>query len=162
MPPTPPTRPATITYFSRFGVDEALLRQTLAVAMSKGGDRADVFIQHRVSRTMALEDGEVNRAFASVELGAGVRVVRGDQTGYGYTEELTLESLKNAAVDGRCDRERTCRVPAPSRSGPTPALALQVPQALRARSLVERREARGEAAAARAASTSAPSRPTPA
>jgi TldD protein len=98
MPPTPPTRPATITYFSRFGVDEALLRQTLAVAMSKGGDRADVFIQHRVSRTMALEDGAVNRAFSSVELGAGVRVVSGDQTGYGYTEELTLESLKNAAA----------------------------------------------------------------
>ncbi|NUP06700.1 MAG: TldD/PmbA family protein [Polyangiaceae bacterium] len=94
----PPAQPAAIRYFSRFGVDEALIRETLAVAMAKGGERADVFIQHRVSHTMALEDGEVNRAFASVELGAGVRVVSGDQTGYGYTEDLTLESLKNAAA----------------------------------------------------------------
>lgn len=92
-----PSSPAEIRYFSRFGVDEKLIRETLATALSKGGERADVFIQHRVSHSMALEDGEVNRAYASVELGAGVRVVSGDQTGYGYTEDLSLESLKNAA-----------------------------------------------------------------
>ncbi len=86
-----------ITYFSRFGIDEALLRATLATALSRGGDRADVFVQHRVVNQLALEDGEVNRAFANVELGAGVRVVKGDQQGYAYTEDLTVESLAQAA-----------------------------------------------------------------
>ncbi len=86
-----------ITYFSRFGVDEKLIRETLAAALSRGGDYADVFFQHRVSNSLALEDGAVNRAFTGVELGVGVRVVRGDQTGYGYTEELTLDALRQAA-----------------------------------------------------------------
>jgi TldD protein len=91
-------RAAQIRYFSAFGVDEALIRDALAVALAKGGDRADVFFQHRMSRTMALEDGEVNRAFSRVELGVGVRVVKGDQTGYGYTEDLTPAAVKNAAA----------------------------------------------------------------
>ncbi len=86
-----------IGYFARFGVDEKLIRETLAAALSRGGDYADLFFQHRVSTTMALEDGAVNRAFTTVELGVGVRVVKGDQTGYAFTEELTLEAMRSAA-----------------------------------------------------------------
>ncbi|MFO0552057.1 MAG: TldD/PmbA family protein [Polyangiaceae bacterium] len=93
-----PKGASPIRYFQRFGVDEAMIRQTLSVALARGGDYADVFFQHKVSRTMALEDGEVNRAFAMVELGVGVRVVKGDQTGFGYTEELTREALSRAAA----------------------------------------------------------------
>ncbi len=86
-----------LAYFARFGIDEALLRATLSAALARGGDHADVFVQHRVLNTLALEDGEVNRAFDNVELGAGVRVVKGDQQGYAYSEDLTLESLTRAA-----------------------------------------------------------------
>ena len=109
----PPEPIAKISYFSRFGVDERMIREALAAAMSRGGDFADVFFQHKVSRTMALEDGEVNRAYASVELGVGVRVVKGDQTGYGYTEELTIEALKKAAATAAAIAD------GPSRPGPT-------------------------------------------
>src|SRR5688572_27878119 len=84
-------------YFTRFGVDESLISRTLAVALSRGADAADLFFQHRVSTSLSLEDGEVNRAYSGVELGVGVRVVKGDQTGYGYTEELTPEALARAA-----------------------------------------------------------------
>jgi TldD protein len=84
-------------YFARFGVDERLIRETLSAALGSGGEYADVFFQHRVANSYALEDGAVSRAVTTVELGAGVRVVRGDQTGYAFTEDLTLESLKTAA-----------------------------------------------------------------
>src|SRR5687768_10819434 len=86
-----------VNYFTRFGVDEALIRRTLAIALAHGGEYADLFFQHSVSNSFGLEDGEVNRAYASVELGVGVRVVRGDQTGYGFTEDLTREGLQAAA-----------------------------------------------------------------
>lgn len=87
-----------VGYFGRFGVTEQLIRNTLAAAMSKGGDYADVFFQHRVSNQLSLEDGSVNRANANVGLGVGVRVIRGDQTGYGFTEDITPEGLKRAAL----------------------------------------------------------------
>ena len=86
-----------MTSFERFGVTERLLRETLAAALSRGGDFADLFFQHQVSTSLTLEDGEVNRAYSGVELGVGVRVVKGDQTGYGYTEDLSLQALLECA-----------------------------------------------------------------
>ena len=63
----------------------------------------------------------MNRAFASVELGVGVRVVRGDQTGYGFTEDLTREGLLAAAPHrGRHRRRPRPRGPARA-STPPPA-----------------------------------------
>lgn len=93
-----PQTGARILYFSRFGVDEAMLRGALGEALSRGGDHADLFFQHRVVNMIGLEDGEVNRASTRVELGVGIRVIKGDQTGYAYTEELTHESLRRAAL----------------------------------------------------------------
>jgi TldD protein len=87
----------SIRYFERFGVTERLLRETLSAALSRGGDHADVFVQHRVTSDVGLEDGAVNRAHAGVDLGAGVRVVKGDQTGYGFTEDLSLPALLECA-----------------------------------------------------------------
>ena len=51
-------------WFGRFGVTERTLREALAAAMSRGGDFADLFFQHRVETDLALEDGAVNRGFA--------------------------------------------------------------------------------------------------
>jgi TldD protein len=101
-----------ITYFSRFGVTERMIGDTLSAALSRGGDHADVFFQHRVSADMGLEDGAVNRAHAAVELGVGVRVVKGDQTGYGYTEDLALPALL------ACARTAAAIADGPSREGP--------------------------------------------
>jgi TldD protein len=58
-----------IGYFSRFGVDERMIRETIGEALSRGGDYADLFFQHKVDNNYVLEDGSVNRAFTSVELG---------------------------------------------------------------------------------------------
>jgi TldD protein len=93
---SPGARPG-IGYFARFGIDEALIRHALSRALATGGDHADVFFQHRVTTDYSLEDGEVNRASKDVELGVGVRVVKGDQTGYGYTEDLTRAGVALAA-----------------------------------------------------------------
>jgi TldD protein len=101
-----------IGYFARFGVTEALIARTLEAALSRGGDHADVFFQHRVGSDLGLEDGAVNRAHASVELGVGVRVVRGDQTGYGYTEDLSLPALLE------CARTAAAIADGPARPGP--------------------------------------------
>lgn len=89
---------ATKGYFqSNFGIDEELVRQVLRAATSKGGDFADIYFQHKVADFIGFEDGQVNRAYAQVELGAGIRVLKGEQTGYAFTEELTKNSLIKAA-----------------------------------------------------------------
>jgi TldD protein len=104
---------AGVGHFARFGVTEVLIARTLGAALARGGDHADVFFQHKVASDLGLEDGQVNRAHASVELGVGVRVVKGDQTGYGYTEDLSLPALLE------CARTAAAIADGPSRPGPT-------------------------------------------
>ena len=87
-----------LAYFGRFGVDDGLLRAALDRALSRGGDLAELYFEHRIAHEVGLEDGAVNRAFLHVSLGVGVRVVQGDQTGYAYTEELTRERICEAAA----------------------------------------------------------------
>jgi len=85
-------------YFAAtFGVDAEMLRRTIAKGLHSGGDFCEVFLQHRIKDYIGFEDGQVNRAYARIDLGAGVRVLKGDQTGYAYTEELTAERLAKAA-----------------------------------------------------------------
>jgi TldD protein len=89
---------ATGGYFARnFGVDGDILRRTITRGLGRGGDFAEVFLQHKVGDYIGFEDGQVNRAYAQVDLGAGIRVLKGDQTGYAFTEELTEQSLTAAA-----------------------------------------------------------------
>ena len=84
-------------HFDQFGIDEALIKQVLAKALSTGGDFADLFFQHVMSNTIALEDGAVNRAYSGIELGCGVRVLKGDQTGFAFTEDLSPKALLASA-----------------------------------------------------------------
>ncbi|MBI5066912.1 MAG: TldD/PmbA family protein [Deltaproteobacteria bacterium] len=101
-----------IGYFARFGVTERWIAEALAEALSRGADHADVFFQHRVSTSLALQDGAVNRAFQGVSLGVGVRAVKGDQQGYGFTEDLSPEALRE------CARTAAAIADGPARPGP--------------------------------------------
>lgn len=84
-------------YYNFFGVNEDILRQVMGVALSKGGDYCDLYFQQTVSDHIGLEDKEVNRAFSNIDLGVGIRVLKGYQTGYSFTETITPEAMKKAA-----------------------------------------------------------------
>jgi len=91
-------RADTTGYFeNEFGITDGLCQKVLAEALSKGGDFSDLFFEHTISNRIMLEDGKVNRAYSNVALGVGIRTVKGDQVGYGFTQELTENSMLNAA-----------------------------------------------------------------
>ncbi len=85
-------------FLNEFGIDETLCRKLLAKALSRGGDFADLFFEFTVSNYIGLEDGKVNRSYGDISLGVGIRTVMGDQIGYGYTQDLTEESMMSAAA----------------------------------------------------------------
>ncbi len=84
-------------YLDHFGVTQKMIMEVLAEGLSKGGDYCDLYFQHSISNTVALEDNMVNRAFSNVSFGVGIRVIRGEQTGYSYTEDITPQAMKSAA-----------------------------------------------------------------
>ncbi len=99
-PPQGPPVPVGVPlgYFDRFGIDTAMLQRVLAKGLSQGGDYSEVFLQHKVSHWVGMEDGEVNRAYTTVALGAGLRVLKGDATGFAYCEDLAEPALLAAAA----------------------------------------------------------------
>ena len=84
-------------YLDHFEVTAEMLQKVIAVAMSKGGDYADLYFEHSIGNFLGLEDSKVNRAYSNIDFGVGIRVLKGDQTGFAYSETLTLESMLNAA-----------------------------------------------------------------
>ena len=80
-----------------FKVSESDLKKVLTAALEKGGDYADLYFEDSYRNNISLQDGTVNRASSNIDFGMGVRVLSGDQTGYAYVENVTLEEMLKAA-----------------------------------------------------------------
>ena len=78
-------------------IDAAIAERLLAVALSRGGDYADLFFEYEVSGSYGYEEGILKSAGRGVSLGLGVRVRKGDATGYAYCEDLAIEAMEHAA-----------------------------------------------------------------
>ena len=84
-------------FMTWFGVDQATAARVMSELTGRGADAADLYFQHSRSNSLQLEDGIVSSASSGIQQGVGLRVVIGDQTGYAFTEDLTMPSMLAAA-----------------------------------------------------------------
>lgn len=88
-----------ISFFTaRFNINQEEIGKLLGIALSKGGDYADLYFEYRINNAVNLEEQLVKSATKSISQGVGVRVNAGEKTGYAYTDEITFESIKHAAL----------------------------------------------------------------
>ncbi len=78
-------------------IDAELARRLLELALGKGGDYADLYFEYRAGADFSYEDEKVKSVGRGITLGLGVRVLKGDATGYAYCEELTWEAMAQVA-----------------------------------------------------------------
>jgi TldD protein len=78
-------------------IEDSVLQRTLNRALAHGGDFAEVFAEDRRSSNATFDDGKVEELRSGRERGAGVRVVRGETTGYAHTADLSEAGLREAA-----------------------------------------------------------------
>src|SRR5258705_3266471 len=78
-------------------IDAQLANRLLGLALEAGGDYADIYFEFRVSADYVLEEEQVKTLGRGITLGLGVRVTKGDATGYAYTEDLGWEKMAHAA-----------------------------------------------------------------
>ena len=88
----PRSRPAAPS-----AIDAALAEKLLAVALGRGGDYADLFFEYRAAGGLVFDEGILKSASRGVSMGLGVRVQKGDATGYAYVERLDWDAMKRAA-----------------------------------------------------------------
>ena len=78
-------------------IDASTALRLLSVALGSGGDHADLYFEYRSGSDISFDEGRVRTVGRAIVLGLGVRVVRGDATGYAYTEELSEDRMRQAA-----------------------------------------------------------------
>jgi TldD protein len=78
-------------------IDVALAEKLLSVALARGGDYADLFFEYRAGGGLVFDEGILKSASRGVSMGLGVRVLKGDSTGYAYVERLDWDAMRRAA-----------------------------------------------------------------
>jgi TldD protein len=78
-------------------IDHQTARRLLSLALSRGGDYADLYFEYRAGASYLYEEEKVKTVGRGITLGLGVRVLHGDATGYAYCEELTEAAMAEAA-----------------------------------------------------------------
>ena len=78
-------------------IDTDALQAALDHALRRGGDFAEVFVEDRRSSSGRFDDGRVEELVSGRDRGAGLRVVRGDTTGFAHTSDLSPAGLQRAA-----------------------------------------------------------------
>lgn len=109
--------------------DPALLDRVIRKALAQGGEFAEVYVEHRTSRNIVMEESRFKDAVFGVSRGAGVRVISGDKTGYAYTDDISEPSLMRAAdVASYIARGTKAAAPIDVRAGKAPSfITVKVP-----------------------------------
>ena len=80
-----------------FGLTEASLSQALRLITEHRVDDADLYFQTTRAEGWSLEEGIVKSGSFSIDQGVGVRAVAGEKTAFAYSDDISLESLLDAA-----------------------------------------------------------------
>lgn len=78
-------------------LDKNQLKEILDRALVKGGQFADIFIEEKQTTAISSEAKKIERINSGIDVGAGIRVISGENTSYAYTNDLSMESLRNLA-----------------------------------------------------------------
>lgn len=80
-----------------FGLTPDHLKKALGEIMARGADDADLYFQTTRSEGWSLEEGIVKTGSFSIDQGVGVRAVSGEKTAFAYSDDLSWDSLIDAA-----------------------------------------------------------------
>lgn len=76
----------------------ALVDRLLSLAMAKGAEFAEVYVERNESTAVSLDEDKVKSAQSGLSQGVGVRVISGARVGYAYSDDLDDEALTRAAT----------------------------------------------------------------
>jgi len=77
----------------------ALLNDTIAAALTTGGDFAEVFVEDRFSTSLGLVGGKVDTAVSGRDYGVGIRIFQGNNYVYAYTNDYSRDNLIKVAKE---------------------------------------------------------------
>ena len=83
-------------YLDLFKVSDRLLDELTREGLRTGGDFCDLYFESTTCSNLLLRDGQVASGGFHVDYGVGIRVLKGERTGYAYSESTDKTSMLNA------------------------------------------------------------------
>ena len=80
-----------------FGLTHSHIARVLAEIGGHRVDDADLYFQYTRSEGWSLEEGIVKTGSFSIDQGVGVRAVSGEKTAFAYSDDISMDSLLDAA-----------------------------------------------------------------
>lgn len=74
-----------------------IIKKVISVALSTGGDFAEVFVEDTIKNSLGLVSGKVEEIVSGKDYGVGIRIFKGLRCIYAYTNDDSLTSLINTA-----------------------------------------------------------------
>ncbi len=84
-------------YLNLFKVNEQQMQAIVATALAHGGDYCDLYFEHTTYFNLTLRDGVVSAGGFHTDYGVGIRVLKGEKTGYAYSENTDMPDMIAAA-----------------------------------------------------------------
>ncbi len=104
----------------------------LEATLSRGGQMAELFLEHSQTLTVAMDDGQVEKVLGGVDRGAGLRLIFDLRTAFAYGNDLSQEGLLPLAARLSDLAGGPSPAPAPQPAGP-PGLVAEVLKPLQGR-----------------------------
>ena len=80
-------------------LDKNLVNDVLTVAMSTGGDLAEIFAENTATDNIFMQNGQVEKANWGIDSGLGLRIIFGTSAVYAYTNNMERDSLIKLATN---------------------------------------------------------------
>jgi len=87
-----------IAFEDHFNLTPSELQNIVSLALSRGADFAEVYLEYRIYNFVNMEEDILKETAESISLGLGIRVIVGEKTGYGYTNDMSSEKIRSAAL----------------------------------------------------------------
>ena len=101
------------------------LEKLIKIALHKGGEFAEVYVEYNVGNQISLEENKIYGAGRGVDMGVGIRVLHGEKTGYAYCDDLSFDKLKQTAeIASYIAAEKEIKKPVGLRSSKIPSYYL--------------------------------------
>ena len=78
-------------------IDRDVLERVLAEGLRTGAEFAEVYAEDKRTTSAGLDDRKVEQVNSGRDRGAGIRVVKGETTGFAHTADLSEAGLRAAA-----------------------------------------------------------------
>lgn len=89
---------SSLPFEDHFHIPDEKFLQILNLSLSRGGDFSEIFMEYKTYNFINMEEDIIKETAERVSLGMGIRVISGEKTGYGYTNDISDQKMRKAAL----------------------------------------------------------------